>query len=73
MVLNQNFIKGWKVKKGEAKNIDGLVGTDAEKGWEVVFYYLPNSFILGALITIASMIFSIFFLYKFKNNFGKIQ
>ncbi|MEK6869367.1 MAG: hypothetical protein AABX74_04010, partial [Nanoarchaeota archaeon] len=66
LVLNQNFANGWKVKNGEIKNINGLIGAEVEKGQEAVFYYLPNSFIFGSVVSIISLIFGIVLFLKFK-------
>lgn len=66
LVLNQNYASGWKVKNGEIENINGLIGTKAEKNQEAVFYYLPNSFILGSVISIISLIFGIVLFFKYK-------
>ncbi|MFH1788911.1 MAG: YfhO family protein, partial [Candidatus Altiarchaeota archaeon] len=60
LILNQNYFKGWKVKgnmfgRVEAKN--GLVSTLVEPGEnEIVFYYLPESFVLGAVISITALL-----------------
>jgi len=66
LLLNQNYANGWKVKNGEIKNINGLIGAKAEKNQEVVFYYLPNSFIFGSIVSIISLIFGLVLFFKFK-------
>jgi len=68
LVLNQNYIEGWKVKNKKVKNINGLIGVNTDKGQEIVFYYLPNSFVFGSFITIFSLILGIFFFYRFKKK-----
>ena len=66
LLLNQNYADGWKVENGEIKNINGLIGAEAGKNQEVVFYYLPNSFIMGSVISIISLIFGIALFLNFK-------
>ena len=66
LVLNQNFANGWKVKNGKIKNINGLIGIEVENNQEAVFYYLPNNFIFGSVISIISLIFGIVLFLKFK-------
>jgi hypothetical protein len=69
LVINQNYIKGWKVDNGNIKNVEGLIGIDVEEGEELNFYYLPNSFILGLIISsISLMIFVAWFLRLRRNN-----
>jgi len=67
LVLNQNFFPGWKavrrnvdgtsetltVKPGpEGSASQGLVGVDVTPGaFEIEFYYLPDSFISGGLVS----------------------
>lgn len=68
LLLNQNYANGWKVENGEIKNVNGLIGAEAEKNQEIVFYYLPNSFVFGSVITIISLIFGIVLFLKFKTK-----
>ena len=61
LVLNQNYFKGWMVKKGasreEAANRYGLVSTSVNAGKaDVVFYYSPRSYRLGLAISIFSFV-----------------
>ena len=60
LVLNQNLIKGWKVKGSKDNKIEsvkGLVAAKVDKETtNVAFYYLPNSFIIGAIISFLSLI-----------------
>lgn len=68
IMLNQNYVSGWKVKidgeKSTAINTDGLVSAKiTAENKEVVFYYLPTSFIIGLFVTTVSIFFSIFFFY----------
>lgn len=68
LILNQNFANGWKVKNGKLKNVNGLIGAEAEKNQEIVFYYLPNSFVFGSVISIISLIFGMLLFFKFRTN-----
>lgn len=68
LVLNQNYVNGWRIKNNVIKNVNGLIGAEVEKDKEVVFYYLPISFVFGSIISIISLIFSMILFFKFKNK-----
>ena len=62
LVLNQNYFRGWKAvcrrEQGPAarqtaqRNDEGLVSLPVEPGdVEVEFYYLPDSFLVGSLVS----------------------
>lgn len=68
LLLNQNYVRGWKAESKKIKNVNGLIGTDVEKNEEVIFYYLPDSFILGSVISIVSLLFSLFLFFRFRNK-----
>jgi len=74
LVLNQNFTPNWKavsrqytpdgkrqVKTGkELKPYNGLVSTQVTpKDEQIVFYYLPISFIIGSVISLSGVVLSI--------------
>ena len=66
LMLNQNYVSGWKVmidgKRSSAVNTNGLVSAAVTKdNKEIVFYYLPNSFIVGLFVTMGSIIAAFFF------------
>ena len=57
LVLNQNYEKNWKVQ-GSTGVIDteGLVSTDVDSSThKIVFYYIPDTFIYGVLLTIVGL------------------
>jgi len=65
LVVNQNYYKGWKVKgvKNKISPYKGLVSVRLSEGsHRVTLYYLPNSFIIGAIISIFTFIGLVFFL-----------
>lgn len=63
LVLNQNYFKGWKAKGKEIKQYNGLVATEVGPyDKEVVFYYMPNSFIIDLIVSIISIISAIIFM-----------
>ena len=65
IVLNQNYDKGWKSNSKDVKNFNGLVSTDVgpeEK--EIEFYYLPNSFVIGLIISLISLISGIVYFIR---------
>jgi len=72
LVLNQNLIKGWKVKGSKDNKIElvkGLVATKVDKETtKVVFYYLPDSFIIGAIVSLLSLIGIIISYKRFFQN-----
>jgi hypothetical protein len=58
LVLNQNFYTGWKIKgvKGKVQPFDGLISIKLPEGInKVTFYYLPDSFLFGAALTILTI------------------
>ena len=65
LILNQNYFKGWKVegnKFGKVESVNGLVSTRVNAGeHQVVFYYMPESFVLGGIVSIASLFACIMF------------
>ena len=64
LVINQNYHKGWKVKEGEVKPYYGLISANVEKGeYDLIFYYLPNNFLIGLLISILTILLMIY-IYK---------
>ncbi len=65
LVINQNYYRGWKGKIGSKKlNISpfsGLISTNLSKGeYLVELFYMPNSFIIGAILSGISIIFGLF-------------
>ncbi len=55
VIINQNYDKGWRVKGGQAESFNGLLSTNvSESDKKVEFYYLPRSFIIGAIISLVS-------------------
>jgi len=70
LVLNQNYFNGWRVRGnrfGRVEPNEGLVSTLVRPGeHNVSFYYLPESFILGALISIVSLMLAIFVVFYHK-------
>jgi hypothetical protein len=66
LVLNQNYFKGWKTIRRTARgdlirapavpDADGLVSVVVEAGdREVEFYYLPDSFLIGSVISLLTL------------------
>lgn len=58
LVLNQNFDKEWKSDHGEVFNYQGLIGVklDGGTGSTIRITYSPKSFVLGFIISIASLL-----------------
>ncbi|MFH0861473.1 MAG: hypothetical protein V1875_00445 [Candidatus Altiarchaeota archaeon] len=57
LILNQNFERNWKLEGGGVvKNTDGLISTDVDSTTQkVVFYYLPDTFIIGVFLSIIGL------------------
>lgn len=67
LVLNQNYYSGWKIKNSNktVEPVDKLLGvkvTPNDK--EIEFYYLPTSFIIGLIISLATLILLLTSCYK---------
>ena len=67
LAVNQNYYKGWKVKgvTGKISPYKGLISVRLPKGsYRVTLYYLPNSFIIGAVISMITFMSLIFLLTR---------
>ncbi len=53
LLLNQNYAKGWKASQNrEVESYKGLVSTKVTpKDTQITFYYLPDSFIVGTILS----------------------
>ncbi|MBI2667495.1 hypothetical protein HYX17_01860 [Candidatus Woesearchaeota archaeon] len=72
LILNQNFEKNWKVKSGGVENYNGLLSTKIPKGNSTItFYYLPQSFIIGSIMSLISII--LIFIFTKMNNKNAIM
>lgn len=58
VVVNQNYDKGWKTKNNrKVESFNGLISTKVyPEDRQITFYYLPNSFILGIVISFLTLI-----------------
>jgi len=68
LVLNQNYDNGWRVKGAKNNKVistKGLVSVAVTpQDYLITFYYLPTSFLVGALISLSAVI--IIILYRFE-------
>jgi len=59
IIVNQNYSPDWKVegsRHNRAEAINGLISTSISLGeHHVAFYYLPNSYVIGCFLTIATL------------------
>ena len=67
VIINQNYDPGWNVKINGKKNsvIDknGLIGVYLPEGkYKLNFFYLPNSFIIGSILSIFSVLIILIYL-----------
>ena len=53
IIINQNYVRGWKVNDGRhVEPYQGLISAEIFPGdKQLIFYYLPDSFLLGALLS----------------------
>lgn len=63
LVLNQNFLPGWKANGEKTGSYGGLVATETTGGI-TVFSFTPPGFILGLLLTVVSLIAGLIFFIK---------
>ena len=66
VVINQNYAHDWKVKDGrDAEPYQGLISAELFPGdKQLVFYYLPSSFILGTFLSSIGIILFVIFWKK---------
>ena len=65
LVINQNYFSGWRSSTGKVINYGGLIGIPvSKKEREVTVYYLPGSFIIGAVILISFLLITIYMRLK---------
>jgi hypothetical protein len=66
LVINQNYAKDWKIKgKNKVENYNGLLSTNVNpEEKQVIFYYLPNSFIYGGIISVVFILGIILLWFK---------
>ncbi|MDD5112309.1 MAG: hypothetical protein PHG85_07175, partial [Candidatus Altiarchaeota archaeon] len=74
LVVNQNHDSGWKDSSG--RNVfqkDGLIAVDVPPGnTNVVLYYSPESFKLGAMITLLTVMLSLDYAYLTLAGKGRV-
>jgi hypothetical protein len=62
LVLNQNYITGWKAtvnnKKQDVFSYNGAIATEVKEATTFTFYYLPNAFIVGLLVSVICLLVS---------------
>ncbi len=65
VIINQNYDKGWHVKGGKAENFNGLLSAQVPGGVsEITLYYLPTSFVIGAVISLLMVVGIILVMWK---------
>ncbi len=65
LILNQNYFDGWKVKGKEVEQFLGKASVSVSSGdKEVSFYYIPNIFIIGLIISVISLSFGLWYYLK---------
>jgi len=78
LLLNQNYYKGWRVKKNDgiynAVSFKGLISTAVSSGYNrIIFYYLPDSFIIGSVVSTMTFFLLLFLgirIRKLENEIG---
>tara|TARA_Y100000310_G_C20653060_1_gene800537 strand:+ start:218 stop:2026 length:1809 start_codon:yes stop_codon:yes gene_type:complete len=57
LVINQNFHPAWKAKDKKVFGYNGLIAVEVNPEDEMIsFYYLPNSFIIGLIVSVLTLI-----------------
>jgi hypothetical protein len=70
LVFNMNYFKGWKVKGKEVKPYNGMIATKVfPSDKEIIFYYLPSSFLIGLIISLIGCVLG--FWFWFRGSFQK--
>jgi hypothetical protein len=65
VVINQNFYPGWRTSAGKIVDRDGLLAVKLSPGThEISLWFLPVSFVLGAVVTLGTMGYGILSLYR---------
>jgi hypothetical protein len=63
VVINQNYIQGWRASEGTVQEYNGLISTDiTPQTQEVVFSYLPTGFLLGVVASAVGLLLCVLFL-----------
>lgn len=76
LVVNQNFYKGWRVKVNEKKQkvvpFNGLISVKLARGkYDIIFYCLPKSFIIGVFISLVTCISFIVIYWRLNQHQSK--
>ena len=68
VVINQNYDKGWKTKNNrKVESFNGLISTRVyTEDKQITFYYLPWSFVVGLIISLAAIGAVILWWFKLK-------
>jgi len=72
IIVNQNYSNGWKSKRSinPIKSYNGLLSIKVSKGkHNILFYYLPSSFLIGSFVSILFVIGVGFYLIRKKRVF----
>jgi uncharacterized membrane protein YfhO len=67
LIINQNYHPGWRADKGLLFNHNGLLALAIDKtgSYTVKFTYVPLDFYFGMIISVATLVFSCYYLlYK---------
>ncbi len=73
LIINQNYFQGWVVKGGgETKSVRGLLAVSVDPDIKrLELYYRPPSFVVGALISLSSLLGTLVWVlmaYRFKKK-----
>ncbi|MBU0673290.1 MAG: hypothetical protein KJ950_01450 [Proteobacteria bacterium] len=69
LVINQNYYPGWKARGLKTASVDGLLAVPVAPGVkEVEFYYRPNSFVAGAVISFLTLIAVAVWMFRRRNS-----
>src|SRR3990170_53539 len=70
IIINQNYYKGWRSDGRTVLNLNGLMGVPVSAtDREIELYYLPTSFLIGASLSMITLIGGIMMIIRKKDRF----
>ncbi len=67
LVLNQNYLPGWKARGKEVFSYSGLIAAKVERAdRKIEFYYAPETFYIGIVISLIGIAFAVSFFKRWR-------
>ncbi|MBU0480940.1 MAG: hypothetical protein KKG47_07550 [Proteobacteria bacterium] len=68
LIVNQNYYPGWKARGHKTGSVGGLLAVPVDSSvQEIEFYYRPNSFVAGVVITLLTLIVVAVWFFRQRN------